>query len=423
MIRTRSRSRNLAPAARLLVLFALVLLSTASARAQVTFTRIADPSTIRPGSGGETFDEFGEGSPVISGAEVSFFGGSASGSGIYVGDGVSVTMIADRSTDDPEGSAETFGKFSDATWIDGPYVAFIGSLLAEPGVYLSDGGSITKVAERGDPVPGSAASFQSLWRPTVSGGLVAFGGEADDGGVGVYLADGSLITIADDSTAIPGGSGETFVAFGDALVSGSEVAFYGDDFGSNRFGLYLGAGGPLTVIADDTTPVPGGAGTFTGIRDYSFDGGVAAFEASSAGFVGIYLGSGGPLTTVADSSTPRPGGGTFGVFDGLSVSGGNVLFVDGGDLFFWEGGEVRRLLGAGDALDGRTVGDLFLGAGALDGLSFTVVVEFTDDSFGIYRGEIASIDIAEVPTLGEWGLILLALSLAAVAAFVLRPTA
>ena len=125
-----------------------------------------------------------------------------------------------------------------------------------------------------------------------------------------------------------------------------------------------------------------------------------------------------------DQNTPRPGGGTFSNLDDLSISEGNVLFLDNDDLFFWEDGSVQRLLGIGDVVDGKTVAGIFLNAEGLDGRGFAVYLDFTDDSVALYRGQItASLGVPEVPTLGEWGLLLLALSLAAAAAFVLRPGA
>jgi hypothetical protein len=203
------------------------------------------------------------------------------------------------------------------------------------------------------------------------------------------------------------------------------VAFAGGDFGAGRLGLYIGSGGPLTTVVDETTSPPGTSATFTNLAQYSFDEGMVAFAGGGPGFFGIYLGGGGALTTVLDQSTPLPGGGTFFSLGSLSISQGNVLFLADGELFFWESGSIQRVLGAGDLVDGRTVESLFLNAEGLDGRSFAVYVDFTDDSFALYRGEIAAaaLGVPEVPTLGEWGLILLALGLAGAAAFVLRGTA
>lgn len=420
----RSRLRIAAPVLALATLLA-GLTAAPPVRAQAELTLIADETTPVPGFPMETYSEFGEGFPVISGSDVTFYGAYPSGSGIYVGDGTAIETVADQTTDDPEGSAETFQPFPDWPWIDGSFVSFIGILLGQPGVYLSDGSSIATVVERGDPVPGSAETFEDLYVPSVSAGAVAFRAETSDGGEGVYLADGPLMTVADHTTPIPGGSGETFSFFGVPVVSGSEVAFVGTSFMAGRAGLYVGSGGPLTVVADDTTSPPGTAESFTSFGNYSFADGAVAFVGAGSGFHGVYLSNGTDLSVVADLSTPRPGGGTFTSFRDVALSQGNVLFRDGDDLYFWDGDTIRRVLGAGDTVDGKTVATPFLGAGALDDRRFTVAINFTDDSVGIYRGEISADDlgVTEVPTLGEWGLILLALGLAAAAAFVLRSPA
>lgn len=421
---TRSRPRIHPPAIALLAALAL-LAAAPAARAQVELTLIADETTPVPGFPMETYDDFGEGKPVISGSDVSFYGGYPSGSGIYVGDGTAIETVADQTTDDPEGSAETFQPFPDWTWIDGSFVSFVGLLLGQPGVYLSDGASIATVAERGDPVPGTAETFDGFQVPTVSSGAVAFRAETSGGGEGLYLADGPLVTVADLTTPIPGGSGETFSSFGIPIVSGAEVAFVGTSFLAGRAGLYVGSGGPLTVVVDDSTSPPGTSETFTSFGDYSFADGAVAFIAGGLGFEGVYLSNGSGLTVVADLSTPRPGGGSFVAFREVALSEGNVLFRDGDDLFFWDGGTIQRVLGAGDVVGGKAVDTPFLGVGGFDGRLFTVAINFADDSVAIYRGEIPvdALDITEVPTLGEWGLILLALSLAAAAAFVLRSPA
>ena len=391
--------------------------------AQVTLTRIVDIGTAVPGGGGEAFDDLGEGDPVLSGLDVSFFGSYPSGSGIFRGDGTTIVTVADETTDDPDGSAETLNGYRDVTWLDGSWTTFLAAVLSDPGIFLSDGVSLATVAENGDPFPGGG-SFSDFGTPSVEAGRVAFLGEADDGGIGVFLADGSLVTIADDTTPIPGSGGDTFADFDGPTVDGSQVGFVGRNFAAGRAGVYLGSGGPLTVVADVSDTPPGGSSPFNELSDASFDGGVAAFVGAGSGFSGIYLGSGGPLLTVVDSSTPRPGGGTFSTVRRLSLSDGNVLFRDADELFFWEAGAVTRLLGPGDLVDGKIVDGIFVGTGGLDGRRFVITLEFTDGSYGFYRGEVpVTADPLEVPVLGPGSLAILALLLAAAAAFVLRPTA
>jgi hypothetical protein len=421
---TRSRTR-IHPSAIALSAILALLAAAPAARAQADLTLIADQDTPVPGFPMETFSDFGEGAPVLAGPLVIFFGAYPSGSGIYVGAGGDLETVADETTVAPGSGGATFDGFVDTVSIESGSAAFSGFAGGAVGIYSSNALFLSDRVREGDPVPGTAATFTDVRLPSTSSGDVAFLGEASDGGLGIYLDDGSLVTIADDETVIPGAGADTFTSFENPLVSGGEVAFAGGDFGAGRLGLYIGSGGPLTTGVDEPTSPPGTSATFTNLAQYSFDEGMVAFAGGGPGFLGIYLGSGGALTTVVDQSTPLPGGGTFFSLGSLSISQGNVLFLADGELFFWESGSIQRVLGAGDLVDGRTVESLFLNAEGLDGRSFAVYVDFTDDSLALYRGEIAAaaLGVPEVPTLGEWGLILLALGLAAAAAFVLRGTA
>src|SRR5690242_11752891 len=67
----------------------------------------------------------------------------------------------------------------------------------------------------------------------------------------------------------------------------------------------------VTRIADTATPVPGYTAAFEEFQVPSVDGGVIAFHGRRAAqptTAGIYLGSGGPLTVIADRTMPIPQG-------------------------------------------------------------------------------------------------------------------
>ena len=71
----------------------------------------------------------------------------------------------------------------------------------------------------------------------------------------------SVVRIVDTSNSIPGGSGN-FVAFNLASLDNGSVAFLG--LGSNgQSGIYTSVGGAISRVADTSTPIPGGTGTFT----------------------------------------------------------------------------------------------------------------------------------------------------------------
>jgi hypothetical protein len=145
---------------------------------------------------------------------------------------------------------------------------------------------------------------------------------------GPASAEITFTKIADTSTPIPGGAGN-FTGFGIAsVIDAGEVAFLG--FGSAGFeGVYTSVGGPLSVVADTDTLVPGGAVEFSGFEDWlSLEAGQVAFHAMSPAFnEGIYTNVGGSLNLVADLNTPNPAGvGNFTSVFYPSISGGNVAF-------------------------------------------------------------------------------------------------
>ena len=193
-----------------------------------------------------------------------------------------------------------------------------------------------RVADTNTPIPGGTGSFTALDRhPSMRGGNVAFRAEGSDGQVGAYTEiSGVLGLVADTNTPIPGGSG-SFTEFGASL--GGSVSFDGLNVvfrglgSSDQDGVYTDEGGTLRIVADTNTPIPGGTGNFAGFRfDPSIDSGSTAFaggDTTGPLFRGVYTEIGGALSVVADSSTPVPGGtGNFSSFDIVSMDGTDMAF-------------------------------------------------------------------------------------------------
>ena len=181
------------------------------------------------------------------------------------------------------------------------------------------------------PVPGGVGTFQGFDVPTALGFLATF-----EGGSGIYgISTGQFggppyapFKIADTSTPIPGGTG-TFTSF-DARAS--EI-FRGTGANGQQ-GIYRPAVGkqPLSVIADRNTAAPGG-GTFT-----TFGTGPTAmfYAETSTGVKGVYY-SGSQITTVADTRHPTQ---VIGHVTPLTFSGFGGFF--GAFTFF---GTVDKKLG------------------------------------------------------------------------------
>jgi hypothetical protein len=296
-----------------------------------TLTAVADYNTPIPGGSGN-FTRILSVYPAMSDGKVVFHAGDWNGEGIYLFDGTILSKVADTNTPIPSGGGN-FTDFADfySPVISGNNIAFIADGNGDGGVYffgvyLFNGNNLTKVADNTTPVPEGSGNFNSFSSLAISGDNIAFQGGGDAGQHGIYLFDGSTLRkVADTNTPVPGGSENFFSFSGHQAISGSNVAFEGGSFGQG--GIYLFNGTTLTKVADHNTPVPGGSGNFTSFSDPVISGNNVAFWGN-----GIYLFDGATLRAVADTNTPIPGGSgnfSFDLFDPV-ISNGNVAFHAGG---------------------------------------------------------------------------------------------
>ncbi len=330
-----------------------------------TFTKIVDTETPIPGGTGN-FAVFG--APVFDGTTVAFRAGSCiclGQFGVYASTGGSLQKLADANTPVP-GSVGNFDFFSEAE-ISAGTVAFFGqnSSVFSQGIYASSGSSLAPVADLNTAVPDGSGNFQSFSPElAVDDGRVLFVGAKPFGQFGLYrFAAGSLTTVADTFTLMPG-SGIPFGGFFAPAARAGNLAFGGfTGFNSTLPpGLYTLIGDTLAMVADTNTPVPGGSGNFVFFGNPSFDGSNVAFLGVDSSFVssGIYVAdSTGALTVIADTTTPVPGGtGNFVLFSDVAIDNGTVAFVginESGQSAIYRAvaGVLTRIVGAGDTLDGN----------------------------------------------------------------------
>jgi hypothetical protein len=258
------------------------------------------------------------------------------------------TKIVDTSTSIPDGTG-TFTKFH-APSISGRNVAFLGRGDGfQAGIYTSLGDGLDRVVDTNTPIPGSPnGSFNDFSDPSISGSDVAFLGLIDGSSrKGIYLSvEQDLSVVADFSTPIPGGAGN-FTDFHPPDLSGNNVAFLGTD-GQGSPGIYISSGDQLTVVADHNTPIPGGNGNFISFLSRAVSGDRVAFLGSDGGSqVGIYTSVGGSLSVVADRNTLDPATSinfTAGFFAPPALSGDNVAF--GGISVGWDQAGIYTKVGS-----------------------------------------------------------------------------
>jgi uncharacterized repeat protein (TIGR01451 family) len=267
------------------VLLSIVLASgvcDVTAGTTFTYVKIADTDTPIPGGTGNfTF----VGQPGVVDGVVAFRGEGVGNHGIFtraVNDPTSLVARYDKNTVVP---GTTNSRFSD---FGTPSFSAEGMAFSANGnnLFSDFGGVLHRVAgSLVTPIPGGVETFFKFSRPWLGGGVVVFRGmrpatpstgtPAQDG---IYaFAGGTLRRVADTSTPVPGGTG-TFVSFGtinafsltltDAIpATDGEIIVFRGTGSAGEHGVYKEVGGVLHVVADRNTPIPGGTGTFT---DFNF---------------------------------------------------------------------------------------------------------------------------------------------------------
>jgi hypothetical protein len=115
------------------------------------------------------------------------------------------------------------------------------------GIYSTKGGLHTVVDTLGN-FPGTPNQFRNFQGPSFDGSTVALTGSTLAGDQGLLAGNGSLQVIADKTTPIPGGTGN-FLGIGSGLVSNGEFAFIGVG-DSNQRGVYRTTPSGLARVAD-----------------------------------------------------------------------------------------------------------------------------------------------------------------------------
>jgi hypothetical protein len=403
---------------------ALVLLATAPAAlgAGWVFTRIANTKTAIPTGSGD-FLSFEHAAALRTTAPWIVFRGTGSSgqAGVYLFDGTALDVVANTSTAIPSGSG-SFAAFEQADLdtvlqTDPPHIVFRGrGSSAQDGIYMVTGGVLVRIADAGaagTSIPGGSGTFVTFGGASIENGLVAFSGSgSSDSGVYQSDNDGPVELVADTNTAIPGGTGDfvELAGYTNPCFHPPLVVFPGDG-SSSQTGIYFKDASGLEVLVDSADTIPGGGATYQSFDALSVGDPLVAFVATtSASGAGVYVadttGSLSPYT-VADLGTTIPGAGaaTFTGFGNVAMSMGEVAFVGLGTkgIYATRGGQLAKVIALGDALDGQNVVDLDLGAAARDGHHLAFWAQLTDGTTGIYH----AIPVTQVPSLSPGGVAVL----------------
>ena len=313
-----SRSRRI-------LLFVTVMIFCGIPAQAVDFTRILQTGDSLPGDPAETFTSFD--APATDGTVVSFFGRGTVREGIFTtANGFSV--VAERTTLFP-GTTVNFAFFGGPLVENGMTLVSGVGAGGMSGIYLGDGGELTVVADVFTRVPGARGTFAQFGGMAIGGSRTIFQGSDGSFRPGIYARapQGALSPVATARTPIPNGIGN-FEFVDQAALDDSSVVFRGGTLDS--VGLYLGRGSRTSVVADTSTVILGYSGTFGFFEQPDLEDGALAFVGGDATFshYGVYSWGAAGLGLVADISTVLPdGSGSFVGFGSPTVASTGVVFL------------------------------------------------------------------------------------------------
>lgn len=380
-----------------------LVITTAPLVAQTfTFTKVADTATPVPGGTG-TFAAFTNMVSVDANGNVAFGeNNSTTNNGIYLSSSGVLSRVADLNTTIPGGTGKFTGFALFGNSIDGGRLAFRGNGSSnQAGIYAYASGSLTKIADTNSAIPGGTGNFTSFGTAYVDSTSYAFVGPGDSGQQGLYVSNGATITrIADKTSTVPG-IGGTYGWSAQLGFDTGNLAFWANVTGGTNPGSIVGgytSGGGLVTLASSATAVPGAGSNFTGFTSpVDLSGGTAAFRgqygASGQGIFTVSLANG-TITTIANLSTAVPDGtGNFTQVQNPTVTSGGVAFLGsftgGSGIYFHQKSVLRKVIDTTDLLNGKTISSFGVSENSLADGYLAFRVNFTDSSVGIYRTSFA----------------------------------
>ncbi len=394
-------------------------------------TRVVVVSGDAAPDGNGSFAAFG--APALNDAGQAAFtgyltgtsGGESDNSGIFRGDGATVTQIAREGQVAPDGHG-TFRLFLRLAPAlnDAGEVAFYGVGIdtsggsgGTVGIFRGSGTTLTQIARAGQTAPDGNGSFSTFSVGPTSmpelndAGQAAFvsrltgtsGGVS--GAIGIFRGDGTTLTqIARAGQAAPDGEGSFGGFFGDLeLNDAGQAAFSGYLTGtsggeSDNTGIFRDDGATVTQIAREGQVAPDGNGSFSdfrgrldSLRIRLNDSGQVAFlnrltgtSGGSSDDLGIFRGDGATLTQIARTGQTAPdGNGSFSSLRALSLNNaGQAAFLslltgtsggasDNEGVFRGDGASVTQIARVGQvAPDGNgrfsSFGGIFTSISALN---------------------------------------------------------
>ena len=428
----------------------LMLLGTPAGAAVYDFSKVAMAGEAAPGTTG-TFSRLGFTTSLSDNGETAFRAvltgpgiSGANGQVIFSGSGGNLRLVARRGDVAP-GTTATFNEFSSDPRLNANgETAFVAALRGRgadfsnnQAVFAETGGGLGLVARKGNPAPGTTATFNSFQTPRLNtNGQTAFVGFLNSSRAnnqGIFSGSGGTLGLVARTGNPAPGTMATFGSFGlgnPSLNANGQTAFRADLTGSgvnsnNDEGIFAEAGSSLRLVARKGDPAPGTTATFHSLEDPSLNaGGQTAFRADLTGRgvksdnnEGIFAETGSGLRLVARTGDTAPGtDAVFASFDDPSLNAnGETAFeavltgagvnLDNNEGIFAETGDGLWLVARkGDLFDVgggdfRTISALSFAGAFNDAGGIAFFARFTDGTTGIFTAALSdSPAVVPVPT-------------------------
>lgn len=244
-----------------------------------------------------------------------------------------ITKIADVSTPYPDGGG-TFAFFTVPS-LDHSDLAFAAvSTVGGDGIFRNTGGVFQLVADETVAIPGGSGTFTGIGSvPSISGGKVAFDGRGADQQRGIYLFSENLEVVADRDTQVPGQvPGTTFEWLNRPHISSETVVFGGSYLINNAIydGVYRSDSTGLSTVAAPGMTLPGGD-IILGAAFPLVSSDRIVFAAFSTTRTGLFAQTAAGTETIVDTLTQIPGTQEFFTgFHQMNIDGEDAAFLGSG---------------------------------------------------------------------------------------------
>ncbi|MFO0834582.1 MAG: hypothetical protein U0638_06400 [Phycisphaerales bacterium] len=362
-----------------------------------SFTKIVDTDTPVPSDVG-TFN-IGDAFQSVSvyGDRVAFRGRSTLGRvGVYEWRGGVGRAIADQDTMVPRGSG-VFENFRDVN-VTSRGSTFFGVGGGNSGLFYDDGNTLGHVADRKDDIPDGGGKFTGVTNAHHSVGTSSvFGGFNSSAAqpFGVYRSDDGVLSRIADKTMSPPGHAETFSTMLSWQIDGDATIFTAETASGYR-ALMRSVNGQITTLVD-TEQMWSDGNRFNYIGHMRTSAGSTVFRAYTDDIAErLYKISDEGIGLLVDENMPPPDGSspTYGGFVDFAYANDTLVFEAGNGAMYTDfGGSMSRVIGPGDTLDGKKILNLTFYEHGFDGTTAAFWVIFAGDSSFHYDRAIYTVTI------------------------------